>query len=159
MLDPSQLATSQWERNHCRNRQHWLHGRSHMWRSDCHELLSDGWGGQFPLVEIKVTKKTKLPPKECGGMNITSLSWDNFLASKWSITTYLLSKNITWHSVEDPSIRPQLYGWMRIILECQKSRQLYPLLQPNLPDRNPNERKCATLGLNSLSESRWKKIL
>ena len=75
-----------------------------------------------------------------------------------SITAYLLSKNITWHSVEDPSIRPQLYGWMRIILECQKSRQFYPLLQPNPPGRNPNERKYSALGLNSLSESRWQKI-
>ena len=74
-----------------------------------------------------------------------------------SITTYLLSLNVTWHSIEEPVIQPHLYGWVRLLLECQKSRQFYPLLQPSSSSRNPNEQAYSNRGLN-LSESRWNKF-
>ena len=46
---------------------------------------------------------------------------------------------------------------MRILLECQKSKHFYPLLQPSSSSRNPNEQAYSNRGLN-LSESRWNKF-
>ena len=77
-----------------------------------------------------------------------------------SITSFLLSKNLTWYSIDKPETGPTHWGWSRLAVECHKARKFYPLLMTRPGDqiRNSNERAWTLAGLTTYNATRWDQL-
>ena len=73
-----------------------------------------------------------------------------------SLTTFLMSKGLTWHSVDQSETGPRHLGWSRLVLECQKAKKFCTLLKTKPLDhpRNSNEQAWLTAGLTNYKVDR-----
>merc|ERR1712074_519246 len=73
------------------------------------------------------------------------------------ITSQILQKGLTWHSIIRPAPGPQHEGWSRMVSETWKARKYYKLLSAaNGPQaRNTNERYWTSEGLTTYNDKRW----
>ena len=74
-----------------------------------------------------------------------------------SLTTYLTSKDLTWHSVDQSETGPKHLGWSRMVSECFKAKKFYSLLMTRPPDypRNSSEKSWLNAGLTTYNQKRW----
>ena len=74
-----------------------------------------------------------------------------------SLTTYLTSKDLTWHSVDQSETGPKHLGWSRMVSECFKAKKFYSLLMTRPPDypRNSSEKTWLDAGLTTYNQKRW----
>ena len=74
-----------------------------------------------------------------------------------SLTTYLTSKDLTWHSVDQSETGPKHLGWSRMVSECFKAKKFYSLLMTRPPDypRNSSEKTWLNAGLTTYNQKRW----
>ena len=74
-----------------------------------------------------------------------------------SLTTYLTSKDLTWHSVDQSETGPKHLGWSRMVSECFKAKKFYSLLMTRPPDypRNSSEKAWLDAGLTTYNQKRW----
>ena len=77
-----------------------------------------------------------------------------------SATEYLISKNLSWLSVNEPVTGPNHWGWSRIVSDNFKAKLFYQLLMTRPPDhaRNPNEQVWRDAGLTTFSSERFEKV-
>ena len=77
-----------------------------------------------------------------------------------SITAQLISRGLTWYSVNHPDPGPRHLGWSRIVTESYKARKYYTLLtaSKHSKGRNSNEKGWVLKDLTNYSVTRWNSV-
>ena len=112
----------------------------------------------FKIIRNFISPKTNVlmeeeEAKELLGERLIPV-WNNMVVS---ITSFLTSQGMTWHSVDNSTIGPNHMGWSRVVSECFKAKKYYNILMTRPPDhpRNSNEKAWHSAGLTTYNAKRW----
>ena len=117
-------------------------------------VLQERSKGQNPFISPKTNVlMEEEEAKELLGERLIPV-WNNMVVS---LTSFLTSQGLTWHSVDNSTIGPNHMGWSRVVSECFKAKKYYNILMTRPPDhpRNSNEKAWHSAGLTTYDAKRW----